>query len=103
MRILRESMYSMNRSEKPGSSCRSWTIRLVGTTTTDVAEVAVAVPMRTGCPASAPSPRKSPDRSIPTIASLPACDSTESLTAPFWTYMTLSQGSPWAKITANRR
>ena len=44
----------------------------------------VAVPMRTGCPARQPSPRKSPGPSMATTASLPAEDSTESLTPPSW-------------------
>ena len=47
--------------------------------------VAMAVAMRTGCPARAPSPKKSPGPSIATVASLPAWEMTRSLTAPFWT------------------
>src|SRR5688572_5374842 len=98
--MLRWSMYSMNRSENPGAPCRSSIICFFGTMSSEVVDTAVAVPIRIGCPASAPSPRKSPGPSTPTIASFPVCDSTESLTAPFWMYMTLSPGSPWANITA---
>ena len=46
-------------------------IRLFG------AAVAVAVPMRMSCPASAPSPKKSPGTSIATTASLPIRESKE--------------------------
>ena len=65
--------------------------------------VAVAVPMRTGCPARHPSPKKSPGPSIATTASRPVFESTESFTPPFWMYSTCSQGSPWVKMTSARR
>jgi len=39
----------------------------------------------TGWPASAPSPKKSPGPNTPTTASLPALESTDSLTLPFTT------------------
>src|SRR5688572_27911804 len=63
----------------------------------------MAVPIRTDWPASAPSPKKSPGVSIATTASLPIWDSTESLTAPFWRYLTSSPASPWAKTTSPGR
>ena len=63
----------------------------------------MAVPIRTDWPASAPSPKKSPGVSIATTASLPIWDSTESLTAPFWRYLTSLPASPWAKTTSPGR
>ena len=47
-----------------------------------VGVMAVALPMRTGWPARHPSPKKSPGPSIATTASLPAFESTDSLTPP---------------------
>ena len=54
-------------------------------------------------PARTPSPKKSPGTSIATTASLPMWDSTESLTAPFWRYLTSLPGSPCEKMTSRRR
>src|SRR5438045_2887450 len=62
----------------------------------------VAFATRRGCPARHPSPKKSPGPSIATTASLPLFESTDSLTPPCWMYMTLSQPSPWAKMTSER-
>ena len=64
--------------------------------------MAVALPIRTGWPARQPSPKKSPGPSIATTASLPAFDSTDSLTPPDWMYMTCSHGSPCVKIVSPR-
>src|ERR1051326_4659565 len=58
----------------------------------------VAVAIRCICPARQPSPKKWPASSSATTASFPACDKTDSLTAPLSTYITLVAGSPWAKI-----
>jgi hypothetical protein len=55
---------------------------------------AVALPMRTGWPASAPSPKKLPAPRIATIASRPVFEITDSLTSPFLTYSTVSQAAP---------
>jgi hypothetical protein len=38
-----------------------------------------------------------------TTASRPVFERTESFTQPFWMYKTLSQGSPWMKMTSARR
>src|ERR1043166_5834680 len=65
--------------------------------------MAVAVPMRTGCPASAPSPKKSPGTSIATTASLPIRESTDSLIAPLCRYLTSLPASPCANTTCPRR
>ncbi len=46
--------------------------------------IAVALPIRTGCPARQPSPKKSPGPSMATTASRPFFDSTDSLTPPPW-------------------
>jgi hypothetical protein len=46
-------------------------------------EVVVALARRSGCPDSAPSPKKSPGSNTATIASLPEGDSTASFTSPF--------------------
>ena len=56
--------------------------------------MAVAVAIRCGWPARQPSPKKQVASSTATTASFPVCDSTDSLTAPSWTYMTLVAGSP---------
>ena len=61
-----------------------------------VATMAVAVPIRTGWPASAPSPTKSPGPNVATTASLPVLETTASFTRPFCRWNTLSAGSPWA-------
>src|SRR5580693_5270813 len=45
-----------------------------------------------------PSPKKSPVPKIATTASLPLSFTTVSFTLPFWTYMTLSAGSPCEKM-----
>src|SRR6266702_1577392 len=65
--------------------------------------IAVALAMRTDCPARHPSPKKSPGSSIATTASRPVFELTESFTPPLWIYRTLSHGSPWAKMTSVRR
>ncbi len=44
----------------------------------------VAGPDAEGLPASAPSPTKSPGPNIATTASLPALETTDSLTLPSW-------------------
>ena len=68
-----------------GCSCSIRTMSRFGIRKRAVRMTAVAVPMRNGCPARQPSPRKSPGPSMATTASLPAEDSTESLTPPSWT------------------
>jgi hypothetical protein len=84
MRMLRVSMCAMKRSENVGWSCSTRIIWRVGMRSTDVAITAVAVPIRTGCPARHPSPKKSPGPSMATTASFPALESTDSLTPPSW-------------------
>ena len=63
---------------------------------------AVAVCIRSGCPAKPPSPTKSPGPRIATTASLPVLETTDSFTPPFWMYMTLPQTSPWEKMVSFR-
>src|SRR5689334_17570695 len=60
--------------------------------------IAVAVAIRRGWLARQPSPKKCPASSTAITASFPACDRTESRTAPLSTYMTLVARSPCAKI-----
>src|SRR5581483_7595181 len=67
-----------------------------------VGTVAVALPMRNGCPARQPSPKKSPGPSIATTASRPVFDTTDSLMPPDWMYMTCSQGSPCVNTASPR-
>lgn len=45
---------------------------------------ALAVAMRSGCPAKQPSPKKLPSGRMPTTASLPVFDTTVSFTLPLW-------------------
>jgi hypothetical protein len=52
--------------------------------TIEQSEIAVAVAMRTGWPARLPSPRKSPAPNMAITPSLPALETTVSLTLPFW-------------------
>ena len=61
---------------------------------------AVAVPMRNGCPAKEPSPKKSPGPSMATTASLPDEDSTESFTPALLDIEHAVRLCPWAKTTA---
>src|SRR5688572_27891744 len=63
--------------------------------------IAVAVAIRCVWPARQPSPKKWPASRTPTTASLPACDNTDTRTAPVSTNMMLVAGSPCAKITAS--
>jgi len=51
---------------------------------TEQLEIAVAVARRTGWAARHPSPRKSPGPKMAMMASLPALETTLSLTLPFW-------------------
>ena len=90
MRMFRDSMYAMNRSEKrglhrAGAESSAFSVRPAPSSWTPPSR-----PIRMGCAGERALPQKSPGPSTPTMASLPACDSTESLTAPFWMYMTLS-------------
>ena len=94
-------MCAMKRSARACSLCSTFTICFFATTSTLVAAMAVALPIRTGWPARHPSPKKSPGPSIATTASLPAFESTDSLTPPRWMYITLSPGSPWEKMTSD--
>ena len=84
MRMLRTSMCAMNRSENSGCSCSVRTISRFWIRITVVGMTAVAVPMRSICPARHPSPKKSLGPSMATTASCPAEDSTDSLTPPSW-------------------
>src|SRR3982751_5596765 len=102
VRILRDSMCAMKRSESVGSLCRTAVICFLAIRSTVVAVIALALPIRSACPARQPSPKKSPGPSIATIASRPDLESTDSFTPPCWMYMTLSHLSPCEKITSSR-
>ena len=102
MRMLRVSMCAMKRSDIECSSWSRRSIRPLLTSRMMLGVMAVALPMRTRCPARHPSPKKSPGPSIATTASLPLVDSTDSFTPPAWMYMTSLQASPCAKITSPR-
>jgi hypothetical protein len=75
-------MNEMNASENAGSSWSSRSIASFSITRTVADVVVVAVPIRTGWPVSAPSPKKSPGPSMATTASFPLRDRTEILTLP---------------------
>src|SRR5438034_16502 len=83
IRMLRASMCVMNRSDSAGCRCSRRTIRTLSTWRMLLAVIAVALPIRTDCPARHPSPKKSPGLIIPTTASRPVGESTESFTPPF--------------------
>src|SRR3954470_7628843 len=102
IRILRDSMCAMKRSESVGSLCSTAAICFLPMTSTIVAVMALALPIRSACPARQPSPKKSPGPSIATTASRPDFESTDSFTPPCWMYMTLSHLSPCEKITSSR-
>ena len=67
-----------------GCSCSVRVISRFGIRITVVGTTAVAVPIRCGCPARHPSPKKSPPASIATTASRPDEDRTDSFTPPSW-------------------
>src|SRR5213080_5521347 len=69
----------------------------------DVGAIAVAVPMRTSCPARHPSPKKSEGPRMATTASLPTSLTTDSFTPPSWIYITLVAKSPWEYTFCNFR
>src|SRR5688572_9573237 len=72
-------------------------------TTMVQAVMAVAVAIRSDCPARQPSPKKCATSRTATTASFPAWDNTDNRTAPCSTYMTLVAASPCAKIVAEGR
>src|SRR3954464_6072664 len=95
-------MCAMKRSESVGSLCSTAAICFLPMSSTVVAVMALALPIRSACPARQPSPKKSPGPSIATTASRPDFESTDSFTPSCWMYMTLSHLSPCAKITSSR-
>jgi hypothetical protein len=92
----------MKRSDSACCLCSTFTIRPFSITSTLLGVIAVALPIRIGCPARQPSPKKSPGPSIATTASRPTFDNTESFTPPDWMYITLSHRSPCVKIASLR-
>ena len=94
-------LVSMCVRKRSANAGRAWSCRTIsGFSTARIVHgaMAVAVAIRCDWPARQPSPKKWPASSTATTASFPACDKTDSRTAPFSTYMTLVAGSPWAKI-----
>jgi hypothetical protein len=80
--MLRWSMCAMKRS---ANAVCLFSVRAISgfwMRRTVVGTTAVAVPILTGWPARHPSPKKSPGPSIPTTASFPAEDKTDSFTPP---------------------
>src|ERR1051326_7475110 len=92
----------MNRSDIACCPCSSRTIFCFSTLRITLGVMAVALPIRIGCPARHPSPKKSPGPSMATTASRPDLDSTDSLTPPAWMYMTCSHASPCVKTVSAR-
>ena len=88
MRTFRDSMCAMKRSDSACCRCSTLIICCFSMTRILLVATAWALPMRMGCPARHPSPKKSPVLSMATTASLPDAESTESLTPPFWMYIT---------------
>ena len=84
MRMLRASMWEMKRSDISCCLCSSLTICALATRRIALGTWAVALPMRSRCPARQPSPKKSPSPSIATTASRPVLESTDSFTPPDW-------------------
>ena len=73
----------MKSSDNAGSL---WSIRVIVSFRTRRIEhsvIAVAVAIRSGCPARQPSPKKSPFPKIATIASFPRAERTVTFTLPF--------------------
>src|SRR5687768_14346033 len=100
MRMFLVSMCERNASANGGRVCSWRTISALVTDTTSQTDIAVAEDMRVVWLARQPSPKKWPEWSTATTASLPACDTTERRTVPLSTYITVSAGSPCAKIVA---
>jgi hypothetical protein len=79
---FRDSRYDMKSSDNAGSL---WSRTIVSFCTRRIEHsvIAVAVAMRSGCPARLPSPKKSPLPKIATTASFPRVERTVSFTLPF--------------------
>src|SRR5580692_672345 len=68
--MFRASRYATNRSENVCSRCSASIMAFLSMRSSSQSVIALADPIRKCCPASTPSPKKSPWLNIPRVASL---------------------------------